>query len=43
MSTPYLWAFSEAAGSGLTLKPTIIALEALASITSDSLIAPTAL
>ena len=43
MSTPERSAFSAATASGRTLKPTIIALDASASITSDSLIAPTAL
>ena len=41
-STPSRLAFSSATGSGRTLKPTIMALEALASITSLSLTAPTA-
>ena len=42
MSTPSRLAFSSATGSGRTLKPTIMALEALASMTSLSLMAPTA-
>ena len=41
ISTDSLSAFATAVASGLTLKPTMIALLALASITSLSLIAPT--
>ena len=42
MSTPFCSAFILATGSGRTLKPTIIAFDALASITSPSDTAPTA-
>ena len=39
---PSRFAFSSATGSGRTLKPTMMAFEAFASMTSLSLIAPTA-
>ena len=41
MSTPSLSAKDSAPDTGLTLNPIIIALDAVASVTSDSVTAPT--
>ena len=41
MSTPLAWAWLAALGSALTLKPSTMAFDADASMTSDSVTAPT--